>query len=59
MAMKLMPKCLTGAMHALNRGSADWGWQGLLAYGCQGCVVVVDPATMQSVQVHFQMTFIY
>jgi len=51
MAMKIMPKVLPGGLHNLNKGSCDWGWQGLLAYGCQCCVVVVDPVTMQSVQV--------
>ncbi|XP_078310578.1 WD repeat-containing protein 11-like [Crassostrea virginica] len=49
--MKLSPKVITGALHAQNKGAADWGWQGLLAYGCQGFVVVVDPKTIQVLQV--------
>lgn len=26
------------------------GWQGVLAYGCHGSVVVVDPRTVQPIQ---------
>lgn len=51
MAMKIMPKTMTGQLHNSNKGAFDWGWQGLLAYGCQSCVVVVDPATVQAIQV--------
>lgn len=51
MAMKIMPKTLPGALHNLNKGSCDWGWQGLVAYGCQNVVVVVDPISVQIVQV--------
>jgi hypothetical protein len=51
MAMKIMPKTMTGQLHGLNKGACDWGWQRLLAYGCQSCVVVVDAATVQTVQV--------
>jgi len=46
-----MPKTMTGQLHNLNKGAFDWGWQGLLAYGCQSCVVVVDPVTVQLVQI--------
>jgi len=42
---------MTGQLHNVNKGAFDWGWQGLLAYGCQSCVVVVDPATVQVIQV--------
>lgn len=51
MAMKIMPKTIVGQLHALNKGACDWGWQGLVAYGCQNCVVVVDPVTVQVAQV--------
>lgn len=49
--MKLSPKVITGALHAQNKGASDWGWQGLLSYGCHGFVVVVDPKTIQVLQV--------
>ncbi|KAK2170890.1 hypothetical protein NP493_1127g02083 [Ridgeia piscesae] len=48
--MKLSAKTLSGVLHGLNRNSCDWGWQGLLAYGCQNLVVIIDPATVQVVQ---------
>jgi len=46
---------MTGQLHALNKGAFDWGWQGLLAYGCHSCVVVVDPSTVQVIVIkkHF------
>ncbi|XP_025096054.1 WD repeat-containing protein 11-like [Pomacea canaliculata] len=49
--MKLFPKIITGPLHAQNKGSCDWGWQGLLAYGCQNLVTVIDPRTVQVLQV--------
>ncbi|XP_062608661.1 WD repeat-containing protein 11-like isoform X2 [Saccostrea cucullata] len=49
--MKLSPKVITGALNAQNKGASDWGWQGLLSYGCQGFIVVVDPKTVQVLQV--------
>ncbi|NXB31450.1 WDR11 protein, partial [Eulacestoma nigropectus] len=42
---------LTGALSAPNRGAADWGWQGLIAYGCHSLVLVVDPNSAQTLQV--------
>ncbi|NXJ27299.1 WDR11 protein, partial [Dicrurus megarhynchus] len=42
---------LTGALSAPNRGAADWGWQGLIAYGCHSLVLVVDANSAQTVQV--------
>ena len=51
MAMKIMPKTLHGVLNALNKNCCDWGWQGLVAYGCQSVVVIVDPHTVQVVQV--------
>ncbi|NXW53332.1 WDR11 protein, partial [Eurystomus gularis] len=42
---------LTGALSAPNRGAADWGWQGLIAYGCHSLVLIVDANTAQTLQV--------
>ncbi|KAL4232352.1 WD repeat-containing protein 11 [Mactra antiquata] len=49
--MRLSPKVITGCLSAQNKGACDWGWQGLVAYGCHNCVVVVDPTTIQVLQV--------
>ncbi|XP_041368583.1 WD repeat-containing protein 11-like [Gigantopelta aegis] len=49
--MKLFPKTITGSLHAQNKGACDWGWQGLFAYGSQNFVSVVDPVTVQVIQV--------
>ncbi|ESO13031.1 hypothetical protein HELRODRAFT_63831 [Helobdella robusta] len=49
--MKIMPKTIPGMLHNMNKNSCDWGWQGLISYGCQNVVVVVDPPTVQIIQV--------
>ena len=51
MAMKIMPKTLPGVLNNHNKNCCDWGWQGLIAYGCQNVVVILDPNTVQIVQV--------
>ncbi|XP_052225390.1 WD repeat-containing protein 11-like isoform X2 [Dreissena polymorpha] len=49
--MKLSPKLITGILSTQNKGVIDWGWQGFVAYGCNNHVVVVDPKTVQVIQV--------
>ncbi|GFO31567.1 WD repeat-containing protein 11 [Plakobranchus ocellatus] len=49
--MKLYPKIITGALHAQNKDACDWGWQGYLAYGCQNLVTVIEPKSVQVIQV--------
>ncbi|XP_029466396.1 WD repeat-containing protein 11 isoform X4 [Rhinatrema bivittatum] len=49
--IKLSARTLTGALSAHNKGAQDWGWQGLIAYGCHSLVLVVDPSTAQTLQV--------
>lgn len=45
-------RILTGASHASNRGAIDWSVGcGLVAYGSNNLVVVVDPVSLQHVQV--------
>jgi hypothetical protein len=39
-----------GLPHADNRNALDWGWEGLIAYGCQSVVVVIDPRSVQPLQ---------
>uniref|UniRef100_A0A670ID18 WD repeat-containing protein 11 n=1 Tax=Podarcis muralis TaxID=64176 RepID=A0A670ID18_PODMU len=49
--IKLSARTLTGALNPQNRGAADWGWQGLIAYGCHSLVLVIDSKTAQTLQV--------
>lgn len=45
-------RTFTGSCHASNRGAIDWSpGCGLVAYASNVLVVVVDPVTMQVVQV--------
>ncbi|CAG2205677.1 WDR11 [Mytilus edulis] len=34
-----------------NKGACDWGWQGLIAQGCQRYVSIIDPKNVQVIQV--------
>ncbi|XP_052100859.1 WD repeat-containing protein 11-like [Mytilus californianus] len=49
--MKLSPKTVTGVLHLQNKGACDWGWQGLIAQGCQRYVSIIDPKNVQVIQV--------
>ncbi|KAG8135545.1 hypothetical protein E2320_008554, partial [Naja naja] len=49
--IKLSARTLTGALNPQNRGAADWGWQGLIAYGCHSLILVIDSKTAQTLQV--------
>ena len=45
-------RTLTGSSHAANRSAIDWSASsGLIAHGCNAFVVVVDPVSLQTVQV--------
>ncbi|CAK6435972.1 unnamed protein product [Pipistrellus nathusii] len=48
---KVSARTLTGALSAHNKAAVDWGWQGLIAYGCHSLVVVIDSSTAQTLQV--------
>ncbi|XP_059982710.1 WD repeat-containing protein 11 isoform X3 [Lagenorhynchus albirostris] len=48
---KVSARTLTGALSAHNKAAVDWGWQGLIAYGCHSLVVVIDSNTAQTLQV--------
>nr|KAF6459739.1 WD repeat domain 11 [Rousettus aegyptiacus] len=47
---KVSVRTLTGALNAHNKAAVDWGWQGLIAYGCHSLVVVIDSNTAQTLQ---------
>ncbi|KAH9517429.1 WD repeat-containing protein 11 [Dermatophagoides farinae] len=38
----LFPSTISGVLHAQNSGALDWSSNGLIAYGCQNLVVIVD-----------------
>ncbi|XP_034244567.1 WD repeat-containing protein 11-like [Thrips palmi] len=44
------PRVLTGPASSYNQGAIDWGRNGLLAYGCQYTVVIVDTKNVQPIQ---------
>ncbi|KAI5748459.1 hypothetical protein M8J77_025794 [Diaphorina citri] len=44
------PRIIPGPCHTNNKGCIDWGPQGLIAYGANLCVVVIDPDTCQTAQ---------
>lgn len=44
------PRVLTGPASTYNQGAIDWGENGLLAYGCQYTVVIVDTKNVQPIQ---------
>uniref|UniRef100_A0A8D8RS64 WD repeat-containing protein 11 n=2 Tax=Cacopsylla melanoneura TaxID=428564 RepID=A0A8D8RS64_9HEMI len=44
------PRIIPGPCHLNNKGCIDWGPQGLIAYGANLSVAVVDPVTCQPIQ---------
>ncbi|KAL1460934.1 hypothetical protein WDU94_012870 [Cyamophila willieti] len=44
------PRIIPGPCHLNNKGCIDWGPQGLIAYGANMSVAVVDPVTCQPIQ---------
>ena len=48
-------RTVTGLCHSANRRAIDWSSSGLVAYGSHGVVVVVDPVSLQQVQVDSQI----
>ena len=48
-------RTIAGLCHSANRRAIDWSSNGLLAYGSHGVVVVVDPISLQQVQVSTQL----
>lgn len=46
----ILNRVLPGGCLAANQGTLTWGQDNLLAYGAHSTVVVVDPASLQTVQ---------
>ena len=49
-------RTITGLCHTANRRAIDWSSSGLVAYASHGVVVVVDPVSLQQVQVRTSKT---
>lgn len=47
---KVSSRILPGALSAANKDAVEWGFQSLLAYGCQKHVVIVDTKFMKVFQ---------
>ncbi len=45
--MNLVPRIIPGALNNANKDAIDWNYHGLLAYGCQSTVVVLDPQSFR------------
>ena len=45
--MNLVSRIIPGALNIANRDTIDWSHHGLLAYGCQSTVVVLDPQSFR------------
>lgn len=48
--MNLVPRIIPGALNNANKDAIDWNHHGLMAYGCQSTVVILD---VQSYRVLF------
>ena len=46
----ILNRTIPGPCHPGNQGTLTWGPDGLVAYGCNSVVVVVDPASVQVLQ---------
>ncbi|KAK9508466.1 hypothetical protein O3M35_006019 [Rhynocoris fuscipes] len=44
------PRTITGSANLLNKGAIDWGYHGLMAYGSNSTVFVVDTHNVQIIQ---------
>lgn len=50
----VVPRIVTSQLHSANKGAVDWGWHGLLAYGSQHYVIIIDTKNVQQVQCLFK-----
>ncbi|XP_073998789.1 WD repeat-containing protein 11-like isoform X2 [Rhodnius prolixus] len=44
------PRTITGSANVLNKGAIDWGYHGLMAYGSNSTIFVIDTRNVQIVQ---------
>ncbi|KAL1122656.1 hypothetical protein AAG570_002983 [Ranatra chinensis] len=44
------PRTITGPAHLSNKGASDWGHHGLMAYGSNCTVIVIDTKNFQIIQ---------
>lgn len=45
--MNLVSRIIPGALNNVNKDAIDWSYQGLIAYGCQSTVVILDPQSFR------------
>ncbi|CAF0830559.1 unnamed protein product [Adineta ricciae] len=48
--MNLVSRIIPGALNNANKDAIDWNYHGLIAYGCQSSVVVLDPQSFRVLQ---------
>ncbi|CAF0755920.1 unnamed protein product [Rotaria sordida] len=48
--MNLVSRIIPGALNNANKDAIDWNYHGLLAYGCQSTVVVLDTQSFRVLQ---------
>ncbi|UJR35929.1 hypothetical protein I4U23_028670 [Adineta vaga] len=48
--MNLVSRIIPGALNNANKDAIDWNHQGLIAYGCQSSIVVLDPQSFRILQ---------
>ncbi|CAF0850740.1 unnamed protein product [Didymodactylos carnosus] len=48
--MNLVPRIIPGSLSNANKDAIDWGFHGLVAYGCQSTIVVIEPHHFQIIQ---------
>ncbi|CAF2904464.1 unnamed protein product [Rotaria sp. Silwood2] len=48
--MNLVSRIIPGALNNANKDAIDWNYNGLLAYGCQSTVVVLDTQSFRVLQ---------
>jgi hypothetical protein len=51
--MNLVSRIIPGALNNANKDAIDWNYHGLLAYGCQSSVVVLDPRSFRVYDIFF------
>lgn len=45
--MNLVSRIIPGTLNNVNKDAIDWSYQGLIAYGCQSTVVILDPQSFR------------
>ena len=57
--MNLVPRIIPGALNNLNKDAIDFNHHGLLAYGCQSTVVVLNSQSFRVFLLFEKSVFIH